>query len=86
MNWTTTGPTNTVEPKKPLYQLDTDLDTGEIKQIDWEAEGADVTISRVVSRDGGILFDDSFFTRYEPWRAIYDYGAGTIGIPTQNED
>jgi len=86
MNWTTTGPTNTVEPKKPLYQLNTDLDTGEIKQIDWEAEGADVTISRVVSRDGGILFDDSFFTRYEPWRAIYDYGAGTIGIPTQNED
>jgi len=86
VNWTTTGPINTVEPKKPLYQLNTDLDTGKIKQIDWEAEGADVTISRTVSRDGDILFNDSFFTRYEPWRAVYEYGPGTAGIPTQNED
>jgi len=86
VNWTTTGPINTVEPKKPLYQLNTDLDTGKIKQIDWEAEGADVTISRTVSRDGDILFNDTFFTRYEPWRAVYEYGPGTAGIPTQNED
>lgn len=86
MKWTTTGPINTVEPKKPLYQLNTDLDTGEINQIDWEAEGADVTVSRSVSRDGNILFEDTFFTRYEPWRAVYEYGLGTNGIPSQNED
>jgi len=86
MKWTTTGPINTVEPKKPLYQLNTDLDTGEIKQIDWEAEGADVTVSRTVSRDGNILFEDTFFTRYKPWRAVYEYGPDTIDIPTQNED
>ncbi len=86
MKWTTTGPINTVEPKKPLYQLNTDLNTGEINQIDWEAEGADVTVSRSVSRDGIILFEDTFFTRYEPWRAVYEYGPGTDGIPTQNED
>ena len=86
MKWTTTGPINTVEPKKPLYQLNTDLNTGEINQIDWEAEGADVTVSRSVSRDGIILFEDTFFTRYEPWRAVYEYGPGTDGIPTRNED
>ena len=86
VKWTTTGPINTLQPKKPLYQLNTELNSGEIKQIDWEAEGADVTVSRTVSRDGDILFDDTFFTRYEPWRAIYEYGTGTTGIPTQNED
>ena len=86
MKWTTTGPINTIEPKKPLYQLNTDLDPEEIKQIDWEAEGADVTISRSVSRDGKILIEDTFFTRYEPWRAVYEYGPGTDGIPTQNEE
>ena len=86
MKWTTTGPTNTIEPKKPLFQLNTDLETGEIKQIDWEAEGADITVSRTVSKDGEFFFDDTFFTRYEPWRAVYEYGPGTTGIPMQNED
>jgi len=86
MKWTTTGPINTIEPKKPLYQLNTDLEPEEIKQIDWEAEGADVTISRSVSRDGEILLDDTFFTRYEPWRAVYEYGPGTDGIPAQDEN
>ena len=86
MKWTTTGPTNTIEPKIPLYQLNIDLDPGEITQIDWEAEGADVTVSRFVSRDGEILLEDTFFTRYEPWRAVFEYGPGTDGIPTQNED
>lgn len=84
--WATTGLINTIEPKKPFYQLNTNLEAGEIKQIDWEAEGADVTVSRSVSRDGEILFEDTFFTRYEPWRAVYEYGPGTDGIPTQNEN
>ena len=86
IKWTTTGPINTIEPKKPLYQLSTDLDPGEIKQIDWEAEGADVTVSRSVSMDGEIILEDTFFTRYEPWRAVYEYGPGTDGIPTQDDD
>jgi hypothetical protein len=45
-----------------------------------------VTVSRSVSRDGEIFLEDTFFTRYEPWRAVYEYGPGTDGIPTQNED
>ena len=86
ISWTTTGPTNTVEPKKPLYQQNDDLDTGEIKQVDWEAQGADVTVSRSVIRNDELLFQDSFFTRYEPWRAVFEYGPGTEGIPNQNTD
>jgi len=81
MEWQTTGLTNKIEPKKPLYELNEDLDTGEIEQVDWEAEGADVTVNRVVYKEGDILFEDSFFTRYAPWRAVYEYGPGTDGIP-----
>jgi len=86
MEWQTTGLTNRVEPKKPLYILNDGLDSGEIKQVDWEAEGADVTVRRVVYKEGEILFEDAYFTRYAPWRAVYEYGPGTDGIPDQNED
>ena len=86
MEWLTTGPTNIVKPKKPLYQLNKSLASGEIKQIDWEAEGADVTVTRKVYKNSTLLFEDSFFTRYEPWRAIYEYGPGTEGIPSNSKD
>ena len=86
MEWSTTGLTNKVEPQKPLYVLNEELDKGEIKQVDWEAEGADVAINRVVFKDGDVLFEDDFFTRYAPWRAVYEYGPGTDGIPKQEKD
>jgi vancomycin resistance protein YoaR len=85
-NWTTTGPSNVIEPKEPLYLLNEDLSTGEIKQVDWEAQGADVTVSRSVTKNNELLFQDIFFTRYQPWRSIYEYGPGTEGIPPQEPD
>ena len=86
MEWTTTGLQNTIEADEPIYELNSELDAGEIRQVDWEAEGADVTVSRAVYLDGDILFEDSFFTRYAPWRAVYEYGPGTDGIPKQKND
>jgi len=86
VEWQTSGLTNKVEPKKPLYILNEKLDAGEIKQVDWEAEGAEVTVRRVVYKEGEILLEDTYFTRYAPWRAVYEYGPGTDGIPDQNED
>jgi len=81
MEWQTTGPVNIVEAKKPLYKLNTDLNTGEIRQVDYEADGADVRVERSVFRDGNIYFSDTINTHYEPWRAIFEYGPGTEGIP-----
>ncbi len=85
VEWLTTGPVNVVEAKKPIYKLNKELDAGKIKQVDWEADGADVKIERSVFRDGGLFFSDSFYTHYDPWRAIYEYGPGTDGIPTSDE-
>jgi vancomycin resistance protein YoaR len=82
VDWQTTGPVNLVEPPEPLYRENPELAENEIKQIDWEAEGADVTVVRSVYRAGILLFQDTFRTHYLPWQAIFEYGPGTQDIPT----
>lgn len=86
LEWHTTGPVNIVEAPKARYQENPELEKGEVDQIDWEAEGADVTVDRTVRKDGEILFQDSFYTHYEPWRAIYEYGPGTEGMPPEDSE
>jgi vancomycin resistance protein YoaR len=82
VKWDPSGPTNLVEPPKPLYRENTSLRKGEINQVDWEAQGADVRVTRVVlNEDNSIRFQDLISTHYEPWRAVYEYGPGTEGIP-----
>jgi vancomycin resistance protein YoaR len=68
--------TNRVQPETPLYIENPNLPAGTIRQIDYEAEGADVTIIRIVSRDGEELFRDVFFSQYQPWRAVYEVPPG----------
>jgi len=81
VSWDTTGPQNTVEPPEPAYEENPDLEQGKIKQVDWAAEGADITVTRTVTRDGSVLAQDTFTTHYLPWQAVYQYGPGTE-IPT----
>jgi vancomycin resistance protein YoaR len=75
--WDTSGPKNVVEPPKPKYEENPDLRPGQIKQVDWAAEGADVVVTREVTRGGEVLFSDQIITQYEPWRDVYQYGPGT---------
>lgn len=77
MDWTTTGVTNVQAPPEPLYRENPDLPTGTIKQVDWAVEGASVEVNRIVYKDGGVYFTDTFRTDYIPWQAIYEYGPGT---------
>jgi len=81
IEWNTTGLTNTQGPPDPLYQENSDLAKGEVEQVDWAVEGADVTVTRDVWRDGDIIFSDVFATHYVPWRAVCEYGPGTRGMP-----
>ena len=77
VDWTTTGPINRTPPPDPQYIENPDLAEGEINQVDWEAEGADVNVTRTVYRNGAVYFQDYFNTHYQPWRAVYEYGPGT---------
>ncbi len=77
VQWQPSGPMNVVEAPEPLYRENGDLPSGEIKQVDYEADGMDVTVTRTVTRDGAVIHQDTFRTHYLPWRAIYEYGPGT---------
>jgi vancomycin resistance protein YoaR len=77
VQWNTSGLQNVVEPPDPLYQKNSDLAKGEIKQVDWAVKGADVSVDRTVMRDGKAYFTDQYNTHYMPWRAVFEYGPGT---------
>jgi vancomycin resistance protein YoaR len=81
VKWTTTGPQNIVQPPDDLYRENPELPEGEIRQVEYRADGADVTVNREVIRNGSLYFNDTFFTHYQPWQAIFEYGPGTE-LPT----
>ncbi len=86
VKWTTTGTKNIVLPPKPLFEENDELSKNEIKQVDWSAEGADVSISRTVFQNGTFYFEDVFNTHYEPWQAVCQYGANTNNPEKKAED
>jgi vancomycin resistance protein YoaR len=75
--WDTTGPFNKVPPKPTVFEENPELGEGELQQVDYSAEGADVTVNRTVSRNGAVYFTDRFQTFYQPWSAVCQYGPGT---------
>ena len=86
VDWETTGPTNIVPAPDDLYRENPDMEKGDIKKVDYAADGADINITRTVYMDGKVYFADSFYTHFQPWQAVYEYGPGTEGIPDQNSD
>jgi vancomycin resistance protein YoaR len=76
VQWQTTGPQNVVPAPPPTLQLNPSLAEKEFKQVDWAADGADVTVNRTVMKDDKIHFVDKFVTYYQPWRAVCEYGPG----------
>ena len=61
----------------PLYRENSDLGQGEIKQVDWAADGADVTVNRVVYKNDQVYLQDTIYTHYQPWQDVFEYGPGT---------
>jgi vancomycin resistance protein YoaR len=66
-----------VDAPEDLYRENPDLAEGEIKQVDYHADGLDVVVNRTVTRGGEVLYTDTIKTHYLPWRAVYEYGPGT---------
>lgn len=74
VTWDTTGPANVVPAPPPLFEVNEELGKNQMKQVDYAANGADVTVTRTVYQNGAVLFQDQFITHYEPWQAICEYG------------
>jgi vancomycin resistance protein YoaR len=67
-----TGVTNETDPPEPKWEENSQL-MEEWKQVDWAVKGADVTVTRTVSRNGQVILQDRFVTHYLPWGAVCQY-------------
>ena len=65
---------NPVPHGPPIYREDPTLPKGQTRQIEWAKDGLDVTIYRLIKKDGVLLARDAFFSRYQPWQAVYLMG------------
>lgn len=74
VTYDTTGPTNIVSAPSPLFEENPELSKNEMKQVDWSANGADVSVTRTVWKNGAVYFQDTITTHYEPWQAVCQYG------------
>ncbi len=63
-----------LEPALPTeYIANQDLTAGQILQVDYAAEGADVNVKRTVRNiNGEIVSEINIFTHYLPWAAVYE--------------
>jgi vancomycin resistance protein YoaR len=78
VHWQNLGLRNVVPAPEPLFEENPDLAPETCRQMDYPADGADITVTRVVSDlSGQVLFNDNIQTQYEAWQAIYQYGPGT---------
>lgn len=73
---------NVVDPNPDIWELNEELAAGEVEQVDWAVEGADVTVGRtVINANGDLIRQDTFVSNYIPWQNIYQYGPGAE-LPT----
>lgn len=66
--------TNVQPAPPPLYEDDPTLPKGVTKQVDWAVEGADASFTRTVTRNGQVILNDTYYSKYAPWQAIYMVG------------
>jgi len=81
VDWQTTGPTNIIPAPEPRYIENPDLEKGELEKVDYAADGAEIRVTRTVYKDDQVHFSDSFYTKFQPWQEVWEYGPGTEGIP-----
>lgn len=64
-----------IQPAPPaLYQDDPTLPRGTVKQIDFAAGGAKASFKYKVVRGSEVLSDDTFYSIYKPWQAVFLQG------------
>ena len=65
-------------PARPVtYEVNRDLQPGQMVQVDYSAEGADVTVYRkIYDMQGTLVREDYEFTHYLPWGAIFQVAPG----------
>lgn len=61
-------------PPATIYEEDPSLPKGQTRQIEHAVAGASVVFTRKVTKDGQVLYYDSFNSNYRAWPAVYKVG------------
>lgn len=61
-------------PPEPVYEDDPTLPKGTVQQVDYAVWGATSTFTRTVKKGDEVLYNDTFTSKYQPWRAVYKVG------------
>lgn len=77
VDWDTTGLVNIVPQPDPLFRENDELAKDEMVKVDYGVDGGDVTIARKVFKDGEVYFTDTFYTHFQAWQEVWEYGPGT---------
>ena len=68
---------NETPPLPARYEVNYDLQPGQIVQVDWAVSGADVTTVRLIKDlQGNVVRTDRVFTHYQAWGAVYQVAPG----------
>ncbi len=70
--------TNQTPAPEAKYEDDPNLPVGQIKQVDFAANGANVYFTRVVTKDGKTLISEKYTSNYRPWQAVFLRGTKPI--------
>ena len=71
------------EPEEPLPDVpDPSLPLGERKQVEWAAEGMNVTVTRSIFKEDTLIAKDTFKSKFLPWREKWLIGAEPTPTPT----
>ena len=70
-----------VVPHGPdIYEPDpeNEVPPGKVKQVEYAVNGATISFTRKVVRNGEVLLNERVVSKYVPWQAVYRYGPGFI--------
>ncbi len=75
---------NVVPHGPTVYEENAELAPGQTRQVEWAVDGADVTVTRQVFRDGRLEREDHFFSHYLPWNAVIQVAPGELPAGSQS--
>lgn len=68
---------NWIAPGPPEYIETNTLAPGQKKQVEIAHSGVSTVFHRTVTRNGEEILKDSFYSKYQPWRAVFLVGVGS---------
>jgi hypothetical protein len=78
VQWENLGLKDVIPAPDPLFEENPAIPAGACEKVDYQADGADITVTRTVQdASGKTIIDDIFRTIYEPWQAVYQVSPGT---------